>query len=686
MRNGMTAAFVAAVLTAGAWAQEPPTAKVETVAVPVRTARINAPILATDAQGRWQFICQAMNYKGTTEFTYERRKVPGAEREYAVFKERDQRPDAEWVVLDLESGKFRIFDLPGFHSGFPIRADSGRVFFFNDFMQVWYYEPADGEIKVLGEISRWVPFTNDRSFYQTRLGLDGAIYATTQSYSGKTALVRIDPEALAWRLYPNVGANRPVGLTYGYYLALGLPWAYVAVGQEHWELIAVNVETGEQRPLAERKGDKARIVVSDDGNGGVSAELIGDGKKEVVWCADGKIVPVVAGAQPPRAAAPRRSKGAQPAGAPELDKERPVSIDGDGVATVWWRPAGDKGPWRSSTFRINRPEPELIESLTALPGGALLGSARQYNGWFRYDPAARKHDYFGRGGPSRAKTCLLDGRVYYAGYPNSTMSVYDPARPWKVLEKPSDPASNPRAIGSFGQGVTEAHYATLLLPGPNGRVYLVGKRERWSTGTGLGYYDIAADKRIGLGQDMKDYEARSAALLPKLNRIVISGRDKAETGQFRLYDLDLKPLKPVTLKAEMKDTGLVQNIGHDSRLLGLVEGEGTDLLYLFDVAKGELVARKDLSKIVAPPATPGQGDWWAQIGGIRTRVAFQRPEDGSWWMLRGRALHRLNVETLELTPVVELDRALELPVWCGGDIYGVIGGELVRITGASLPR
>lgn len=670
---------MAAVVSAAVWAQgELPVARVETAAVPVRTARINAPILATDAAGRWQFICQAMNYKGTTEFTYERLKAPGTEREYAVFKERDLRPDAEWVVLDLESGKARLFDLPGFHSGAPVRAENGRVFFFSDFMQIYCYEPADGTMRILGEISRWVAYSNDRSFYQTRLGPDGFVYATTQSYSGKTAVLRIDPDTLTWKFITDVGANRPQGLTYGYYMGLGLPWVYVAVGQDQWELMAVNVETGEKRLLAERKGDKARVVVGDDGKGGVSADLHGDGKKETVWCVDGRIVPVAAGAQQPRVVVAERKNRRAPADARELDKDRPVSIDGTGSATVWWRPAGDKGEWRSAQFRINRPEPELIESLTALPDGTLLGSARQYNGWFRYDLAKKTYDYFGKGGPSRSKTCVFDGKVYYAGYPNATMSVYDPARPWKVSATATDPANNPRLIGSFGQGVTEAHYATVLLPGPNGRVYVVGKRERWSTGTGLGYYDVAAAKRVGLGQDMKEYEAESAALLPKAGLIVLSGKDKGETGQFRVYDLELKAQEPVTLKAGLKSTGLVQDVGLDTRLLGFIGGEDKDVLYLFDMGRKEIAVWKELPKAATPPVKPGTGAWWAEIGGIRTRIAFQKPGDGSWWMAHGETLYRLNVETLDLTPAAKLSRAFELPVWVGPDIYGVAGGELVK--------
>ncbi|MFA7160351.1 MAG: hypothetical protein WC299_13710 [Kiritimatiellia bacterium] len=719
MIRGMLLAGLAVVtVAAGAWAEDKlPVAKVETVSQPVRTARDNIQTLAPDAKGRWQFICQTMNYKGTYDytdkgrkvpFTFDRRKVPGTERNYVVFNETDRRPDAEWVVLDLESGKLRVFDMPGFHFTTigAVRADNGRVFFFGDFMQVYYYEPQDGEMKILGEIAPWIPARNEnRSFYKTCLGPDGKAYATTQAYGGKTAVVQVDPDALTWKIITGVGVSRPSGLTYGYYMGLGLPWVYVAVGQDHWELMAVNIETGEKRCLAERKGPGARITVSDDGNGAVTAGLSGDGKSEKVWCIDGKMEPVKEGEKQPRAAAPNGKKLQDPPKAPELDKDRPLEIGGDGSATVWWRPADDKGEWRSAQFRIKRAEPEWIESLTALPDGSLLGNVRQYHGWFRYHPAQKRTEYFGHGGPSGPRTCILDGKAYYAGYPNCTMSVYDPARPWKIVDKnvPTDSKNNPALVGSFGQGVTESHFAKLLLPGPNGRIYLVGRRERWSTGTGLGYYDVATKKRIGLGQDMKEFHVQGAALLPKLNRLVLSGSGNGN--QFFVYDLDLKVQEPIALKEGLPNTGQIQGIGHDSRILGLVGGETNDSLYLFDVEKKSVVLWKELEKPAVPVAadakdsagaavaavkseptekqelegSPDDGSWYIKFAKIRDPVAFQKPADGSWWMIRDKILSRLNPETLDLTPVARLSRSVDLPCWAGQDLYGIFGCEVVKV-------
>ncbi len=52
-------------------------------------------------------------------------------------------------------------------------------------------------------------------------------------------------------------------------------------------------------------------------------------------------------------------------------------------------------------------------------------------------------------------------------------------------------------------------------------------------------------------------------------------------------------------------------------------------------------------------------------------------------MIRGNALYRLNPDTLDLTPVAALSRSFELPLWVGGDIYGVLGGEVVKVAEAA---
>ncbi|MCC7519431.1 MAG: hypothetical protein IT578_09630 [Verrucomicrobiae bacterium] len=650
---------------------EPPTLPVENLGAPVTASRAFVSSLVQNARGEWRWIGQFMTYLGTSDFKYVRKKVEGTNRNFVAFEDPQQRPDSEWVIADLAGGKTRTVELPGFHGRFGVRAENGRVFYFVDFMQMWYYDPVEDTIKILGELAEWKPFTNDRFFIKFIAGKDGCLYATTQSYSGKSAVVRINPDTLEWKIFPDLGAHRPAGLTYGYYLALDLPWAYVSVGQGDWELMALNVETGEKRLLAECKGEGARVVVSENKDF-VVAELIEGGVKKIAWCVDGKLME----SAPPDSAKlstktyphiPWKMTKPLPAGTPpELEEKGLGEIDAEGLSHVRWRPAGSNEEFKTVRFRLKNAAPQKIVSLVELPDGDLFGSVAQYLGFFRYHPKTAKIEYFGKAGPSSPRITMMDGKAWYLGYPNVNLSVYDPNLPWKAPQQPQagSPGDNPRLIGFFGQGITEAHHAREILPGPNGRLYLLGLRERWSTGTGLGYYEPATDTKFGLREEMKDLDPQGFVLLPKSQRVVVSGRvhdgAKGATAQLRVYDLDLKPVERLTVKEGLAATGFVADIGRDPIFLGRVEGEAKDALYLYDLSRKAVVKWVDLD---------------ASVSGS----VFPRRADGTWWLIKGTTLCRLDVNTLDLTPVGMLPKAWSPVLWVGHDLYGVSVGELFRV-------
>jgi len=655
--------------------QAVPRLEVETLAVPVRTARMWQPTVAPDPHGGWNFIAEFMNYRGTTGFRYERVKAPASGREYVRFADPRARPDAEWVVLDLASGRARIFRLPGFHAVRSVRAENGRVFFAVDFFHVYYYEPADESIKILGQLAEWKPFTNDRVIYRFLVGPDGMVYATTQAYGGTTSLVRLNPDTLEYRVIHGVGTGkRKTRLTYGYYLGVDPPWAYVAVGQNEWELMAVHFGTGEVRCLARRTGPGARVVVS-QGREAVTAELIGPDGKQVVWCVNGALLPARRNADGPLPFTPiarkryarvewKRTRPLAVGPAPVVDTAK-ATVGRDGWVTVPWRPA-DAPPeaWRTVRFRIESAEPVPIECLAALPDGSLFGSVAQYNGWFRYDPAKRACTYFGKHGPSQARLAVGNGRAYFCGYPNCNLWEYDPARPWTSQAgraRPGDRTTNPWLIGYFGQGVTEAHHCRFLIPGPNGRLYIGGERSRWSTGTGIGYYEFASGRKVGLGQALRDLAPEGMALLPGLGRVVVSGRILGEGGeaQLRVYDLDLKEVARLTVRRGLRSTGRLTPVAGADRLLGIVASQTGSALYLYDLKARSLVK------------------WVGLDGGVTGRV-FRRAADGTYWLLKGGDLCRVDPKTLALTPVGRLARPIREALWLGGSLYGADGGELVR--------
>lgn len=669
--------------------EAPPAAKIDMIRSPVKTARCwpNATLVA-NARGEWQFVAGTMNYKGTTDFVIKRQKLEGTGREYLTFRDADLRPPAEWVLVNLASGQSRTMDMPAFHGHTSARAENGRVFFPGDYNQMYYYDPLEDTLKIMGEFLQFVPFKNDRGLYKFLAGPDGYLYGSTQSYSGKTSVLQLNPDTLTWKVFSDIGSNeRGQGLTYGYYLAVDPPWAYVAVGQGNWELWAVNVETGEKKKLGERYGDGSRVTVSGPDEVAVRADLSGGDKpRETLWCVKGEVYPL----QPKGADGTyklpfpllkdRPCKHLEwtvtkplppPPAPPELNTQQPVAIDETGKGTVQWRPQAGTGEWKTVTFTITRAETEAICSLQPLPDGSLLGAVRQYNGFFHYYPQDKRYVYHGKLGPSEPKMAGFDGKVYYFGYPSVGLYAYDPAQDWKVpaTSDPTKwaPTDNPRFIAYFNQ-YTDAHHSKFIVPGPNGRLYLLGHRERWSTGAGLGYYEPATDKRFGLKLDMKDLEPAGLVLLPKLGRVVVSGKvivpplpagtpadapPATVTAQLRVYDLDLKAVEQLTVKDGIASTGSIYDLGQENTFAGVLKGdkETSDQLYLFDLARKAATV-------------------WVKLDGKLQSPLFRKPADGSCWLICSGVLCRLNPETLAVTPVQKLQEPLELPVWIGDTLYG----------------
>ena len=100
----------------------------------------------------------------------------------------------------------------------------------------------------------------------------------------------------------------------------------------------------------------------------------------------------------------------------------------------------------------------------------MLGSAAQYNGFFRYYPATKKVEYFGKHGPSQTCSVLDDGKVWFCGYPNVNLSAYDPSQPWTSRSAdPLPPGRRSAATSPAAAFLPRAHGARLRLRGPGPR-------------------------------------------------------------------------------------------------------------------------------------------------------------------------------------------------------------------------
>jgi hypothetical protein len=83
--------------------------------------------------------------------------------------------------------------------------------------------------------------------------------------------------------------------------------------------------------------------------------------------------------------------------------------------------------------------------------------------------------------------------------------------------------------------------------------------------------------------------------------------------------------------------------------------DGPGWVYLFNVSTAALLLRKDLE---------------AQLGAATQRA------DGSVWLMRGRAITRVDPATLETRTIGTLSAPANHMAWLGDDLYLSIGPEL----------
>jgi hypothetical protein len=582
---------------------------------------------------------------------------------------------SEFFVVDLDTGHTTIDEarsglitIDRYKPSHELRAGNGRIFFPGSGVSVAYYDPEDETVKQLG---RLLPATSpDNVFYKGEFGPDGMLYLGTES-NGLPTIVQLDPDTLTWKVLGTVGKAR-VGYSYAYYFDIDPPWVYVAVGENPWELAALNIKTGESRILATRSNKswmKLRATPA-----GIVATLI-DGlhtpqeTQEDLLCSDGKTIdPHRAPARTGFDAKPRMPELKDP---PEVDLED-ISPNAAGVGTIRWR-ATKTDPWKETKFSVKYTSPVDIESLVALPDGSVMGTTAQYRGFFRFVPSTRSVTAFGHHGPSRASCAVDHGIVYVAGYPNGTLYAYDPAAPWRSTgndqQDKRDPAANPRALGNFAESGTK--YTSFLEAAPNHRVYYAGYRERDGLGGGVGYYDIGKTTFAGHFRNLDAFNPHGLLVLDHPLRVIYAGHLRKDVpgaaplpseAQLVVFDANLVELERLEVKPGLRDTGRLFATPNPDVIVGVVASERA--IYRYDLHAKKLLGWKSLD---------------GEIG-----AATQRPGDLSIWVVRDRSLVRVDPVKLTLQVVgapAGMPADAEHLTWQGQELYLSSKGELLRVLG-----
>jgi hypothetical protein len=628
---------------------------VRSLGVPVKSTRIWTTAIAQNPRGGWNFIAQAYEYPSNNA--------------------------TEWIVLDLATGKQTSTAGPAgvyannlFHVRNELRAPNGRIFFPELGTNVAYYDPNDETVKQLGPMVD--PPGPNKLIYQMVLGPNGKLYGTTQSKDLPTVF-ELDPDTLQHRVIGTVGKDR-VSYSYGYSLAVEPPWIYVAVGKNPWELAAININSGDSRVLT-RLEDGAKSIDFDSDGAEIRAHLR-DSHDSWVRCAKGAIATGMA----PKRRDPRGiGRGAAP-GAPEIDESQ-VTPTADGVGHVLWRADGSSDAWQDRPFKVSRVSGIDIESLLALPDGTVLGNAKQYHGFFRYDPRSGAITSYGAHGPSRGARLVMGKTAYLAGYPNGVLYAFDFAAPWtaKWRNGAGSAGANPSLVGRFK--ATGTKYASFLAAGPNGRLYYAGRREREGTGAGVGWYDPATST-FGGHHDGLEAFTPGGLLADAASRSIVLSTTQVHPGdpddaKLVIYDYELHEKERIEVKPGLASTGEIFAV--PGRLLGVVvshedhsrrgssdgdddgdpDGTGQSAIYTFDLPRKTLLSWQDL---------PG-----------RIHAVTQRPSDGSLWLVIDDTLARVDPVSAAVTTLGRIESASGQPVrklaWQGPSLFASAGSELLEI-------
>lgn len=626
-------------------------------ATPVVSARQWTTGLAPRDGGGWKFITQSFNY--------------------------DNDVPTEWVLIDIEEGVVSLsegpnrvfsnsnYQVPSANTGSvdnnQIRDASGRIFFpersnpdNENELNIAYYDPDD---EAIHQIPTFTDPSGDRHSIVYKLVFDNAgttLYGGTQAVAGDVPYVfALDPATLAITPIGSVG-TAGAQARYAYSIAKdegpGADFLYVAVGQEFWELVSIDLTTNTPTTLITTSGPGFQFIELEQRAEGWSANVYDNGVQTRYWLADGAISPYPGAGAPPggaRTITPYQNPLASP---PELDWSR-------GIGFLLWRPNGSTGEWTEIEYQVTYTGPIDLESLAAQQSGVIIGNAQQYNGFFNYRASSSTSTWFGNWplGVSQPALCVVNNQtVYISGYPSGATYRYNPQEAWA----PDGTASgNPSALGSFG---TDVRYPYFLIHCEiNDRLYAAGRQERDSLGSGVGYYDIANETFTTEDTDLDEYTPRGFVVLEDEGLVVFSGEllpgAVAPEAELVVYDLDLVEQNRWVVQAGLQNTGLLCETNDPQIVFGLTT-DSPILLYRMNVVTGELLDSVEY----------GAG----LVGGYA-----KRPADGSLWVEISQDLVRINVNTLEYQTMADLEINTSYMAWLGSDLYMISGAELRYLPG-----
>lgn len=628
-----------------------------------------------------------------------------------------------WLyAIDLGTSQVRKQRLPDHHqfylSGRALGFD-GKYYIATPYAKTWnmalfVYDPASNTVEERGEI---VPGLGGE-VRPLAVGPDGRIYGTG-TRGKQVGLYIYDPKLRkVVKDFGPVGPRHPNGAWSRYVMGVDDTHAYIASGMiPAWYLVAVHLETGEQKVLLESPTEQVMDIIERFPGAYVRVPQPGGAPAKEYWLYQGRAIPKT-NDTPPWPKRPSPWDKAVPK--PEVYFGQ-IDPDEHGNALLWYRSAEDAKrhqkpravPGGQESAPDARPKPETvgwkairlegvptyahrINPLAVLPDGRLYGTGDDYVGTFIFDPKTDRTTYCGPRVGLAPYTCIVcDGLLYLSGYPGGALFVFDPTKPWTLGKggppgnPPPDRAdrrSNPRFVGEFDRTTRVGLMHSSAL-GADGCVYFGGFGLRHYTGGGFGWYDPKTRKLDGFWRPLSGYAVYWVA--PALDGAVIvistsrapdelnNHRPPAEAKLF-VFDVKAKQIvREIVPVPKARTTGLITEVA-PGRLLGLTsdpQDRNASILYGADVTTGAIAFTKPLPSPVSTDAA-----WPHWVDPSYEYHAFMRGPDGWVWTWLKDVLVRIDPKDADVQVVGKIQPVGWL-TFVGRDLYLSGSEQLRRVRG-----
>jgi hypothetical protein len=581
-------------------------------------------------------------------------------------------------------------------------------------MDLFVYDPATNTVEERGEI---VPGLGGE-VRPLVTGPDGRIYGTG-TRGNRVGLYIYDPKlGKVVKDFGAVGPSHPNGAWSRYVMGVDDTHAYIASGMiPAWHLVAVNLETGEQKVILESPTERVMDIIERFPSAYARVPQGGGAPDKEYWLHHGQAIPMTNSTPPwPKLASPWDKAVPKP----EVYFDQ-IDPDAEGNAVLWHRlredtdraktnraaadtqiappdqpPKTETLGWKSIRLEGVPTYPHRINPLSLLPDGRLYGTGEDYVGTFLFDPKTDRTTYCGpRVGLAPYTTIVCSGRLYLSGYSGGHLLVFDPARDWTLgkggppghsAPNQGDARSNPRYLGDFDKTTRVGLMHSSAL-GADGKIYFGGFGLRHYTGGGFGWYDPTTRKMEGFWEPLSGYAVQWIEPVLEGRLIVIStiraagelnGNRAPDEAKLFVYDVSARKIvREVVPVSKGRTTGLIVEVA-PGRLLGLTsdpQDPKRSLLYGLDVAMGERLFNKSL-----PSPISADSYWPHWVDPSYEYNAFVHGPDGFVWTYLKDVLVRIDPKDAAVHVVGKVD-PVGWPTFVGRDLYLSGNEQLRRIRG-----